>query len=141
MCKSSLLGNREISPVTAYEGAPHRENVAQAGYQKDSIERRFAVRRLELNPQKTRKAYCKDANRRGTYPIVQFDFLGYSFQPRLVKSKAGEFFIGFNPAISLTSAKAIRQAMRSWRFHRHSDLTLEEIARKGNPVLRGWLAY
>ena len=119
----------------------HCRSEAQARHLKESIERRLAVCRLELNPQKTKIAYCKDANRQGTYPIVQFDFLGYSFQPRLVKSTAGEFFVGFNPAISPKSAKTIRQAMRSWRFHRHSDLTLEEIARRVNPVLRGWLAY
>ena len=26
--------------------------------------------------------YCKDANRRGDYPVQAFDFLGYEFRPR-----------------------------------------------------------
>jgi RNA-directed DNA polymerase len=31
--------------------------------------------------------------------------------------------------------------MSSWRFHRRSDLSLEQIATKVNPVLRGWINY
>jgi RNA-directed DNA polymerase len=78
----------------------------------------------------------------GAYPIVQFDFLGYSFRPREIRRKnGGGFFFGFNPGISAKSATAIRQTMRGWRFHRRSDMTLEEIARAVNPTLRGWINY
>lgn len=31
--------------------------------------------------------------------------------------------------------------MRGWREQLRSDLTLEEIARKINPALRGWINY
>ena len=33
---------------------------------------------LELHPEKTKIVYCKDDDRRGTYPNEKFDFLGYS---------------------------------------------------------------
>lgn len=47
-----------------------------------ALEARFAACRLVLHPQKTKLVYCKDANRRGDYPIQSFDFLGYEFRPR-----------------------------------------------------------
>ena len=34
---------------------------------------------LELHPSKTRVVYCKDSRRRGDHPVIQFDFLGYTF--------------------------------------------------------------
>ena len=114
---------------------------AQAKYLKTAIQQRFATWFLELHPQKTKIAYCSDDRRRGTYRVVQFDFLGYSFRPRQVKSSNGEVFVGFNPGISPKSAVSIRQAMHRWQLHRRSDLSLEEIARMVNPSLRGWINY
>ena len=119
----------------------HCGNEAQAVRLKDSIERRFATCYLTLHPQKTKIAYCKDDRRRGTYTTVQFDFLGYSFQPRQAKRNGGRVFIGFNPGISVKSAKSIRQTIRSWRFHLRSDLSLDEIAKSVNPFFRGWINY
>jgi len=37
-----------------------------------------------MHPTKTRIVYCKDDNRKGQYPKVKFDFLGYCFRPRQV---------------------------------------------------------
>ncbi len=119
----------------------HCRSEQQAARLKDAISERFATCFLELHPQKTKIAYCKSNGRPQNYPVVQFDFLGYTFRPRLVKSSAGKFFVGFNPGISAKSATAIRRTMRSWCLHRRSDLTLEKIARRVNPVLRGWINY
>ena len=38
---------------------------------------RLAVCKLVLHPGKTKIVYCKDANRRGDFPIISFDFLGF----------------------------------------------------------------
>ncbi len=119
----------------------HCSSEAQATFLKDAIEQRFASCSLTLHPQKTKIAYCKDDNRRGTYPVIQFDFLGYSFQPRSVKRHDGKLFVGFNPAISAKSAKSIRQRIRGWRVHLRSDLALGDIAKLANPALRGWINY
>jgi RNA-directed DNA polymerase len=62
----------------------HCRTEAQAKYLRNAIQQRFAACFLELHPQKTKIAYCCDDKRRGTYPVVQFDFLGYSFRPRQV---------------------------------------------------------
>ena len=45
---------------------------------------------------KTRIVYCKDADRRATYANERFDFLGYTFRPRLSRSKFGKFFANFS---------------------------------------------
>jgi hypothetical protein len=48
-----------------------------------------SVRRieLELHPDKTRIVYCKDADRRGDHEGTLFTFLGYTFRPRLAKTR------------------------------------------------------
>jgi group II intron reverse transcriptase/maturase len=119
----------------------HCRSEAQAKHLRNAIEQRFRSCYLELHPQKTKVAYCKDDRRRGTAPIVQFDFLGFSFRPRFVKSKRGGVFVGFTPAISQKAAKVIRGTMRDWRLHRRSESTLEDLAREVNPAVRGWISY
>ena len=41
-----------------------------------AIAERMQECRLELHPDKTKIVYCKDDDRRGTYPNEQCDFLG-----------------------------------------------------------------
>ena len=55
---------------------------------------------LELHPEKTKIVYCKDDDRRRTYPNEKFDFLGYTFRPRRSKNRKGKYFINFSPAVS-----------------------------------------
>jgi len=119
----------------------HCRNEAQAQRLKEAIAQRFAACRLELHPQKTKVAFCKDANRPGTYPVVQFDFLGYSFQPRNAMNHRGQMFVSFSPAISRGSVKAIRQTIRGWRLHLWNNVALDDMAHKLNPVVRGWINY
>jgi RNA-directed DNA polymerase len=38
---------------------------------------RFAACKLALHAEKTKIVYCKDANRRGDFPVIAFDFLGF----------------------------------------------------------------
>ena len=66
--------------------------------------------RLEMHPTKTKVVYCKDGNRRGKYPNVKFDFLGYCFRPRLVRRfRDNALFCGFNPAVRASAMKAGRR--------------------------------
>jgi len=55
----------------------HCSNEAQATYLKYAIEQRLRTCKLELHPQKTKIAFCKDDRRQNVAPIVQFDFLGF----------------------------------------------------------------
>ena len=47
-----------------------------------ALEERLGQCGLEMHPLKTKLVYCKDSNRRMSYPNVTFDFLGYTFKPR-----------------------------------------------------------
>jgi len=96
---------------------------------------------LELHPEKTKIVYCKDDDRRRTYPNEKFDFLGYTFRPRRSKNRFGKYFINFSPAVSDRAVKAIRAEIRSWNLHLRSDKAIEDLSRMFNPILRGWLQY
>ena len=119
----------------------HCKSEGQARWIKSAIEKRLQQCRLQLHPQKTKIVYCKDSSRRGNYSNEKFDFLGYTFRPRLSKSRKGEFFVNFSPAVGDEAAKSMRRAIRGWRIHRMSDKSIEDISRIFNPVLRGWLNY
>ena len=119
----------------------HCHSRADAETLHDSMKRRFAECKLELHPTKTRIVYCKDNDRRGEHPETKFDFLGYTFRPRRSKNRYGKFFINFTPAASNKAKKAMRQRIHDWRIHLKPGLTLEDLAKVINPVIRGWINY
>ena len=91
---------------------------------------------------KTRIVYCKKDGRPEEYANVAFDFLGYTFQPRLAKNRREEYFVNFLPAISAKAATAIRATIRQWRLaSTRNNQRLEELAQVVNPVVRGWVNY
>ena len=107
-----------------------------------SLEARFVSCGLTLHPTKTRIVYCKDTNRRDSYPDVTFDFLGYTFQPRLAASHGGkQFGVSFLPAAAGKALKEIRRVIRRWGLQRRSDKALDDLARMFNPYIRGWINY
>jgi RNA-directed DNA polymerase len=107
----------------------------------DAIEKRLAQCKLEVHPEKTQIVYCKDDNRRKEYSKEGFDFLGYTFRPRRAKNQHGQFFVSFTPAISNKAKSRICKVIRDWRIHRLTWATLEDIAEKINPIVRGWYQY
>ena len=91
----------------------HCRNKAQAEEVLKSLNERMQSCRLELHPEKTKLVYCRDYRRQENHEIVKFDFLGYTFQPRTTKSKrAGELFLGFDCAISISSKKRIADKLK-----------------------------
>ncbi len=119
----------------------HCRSKAQAEFIRDKIAARLAECGLELHPVKTRLVYCKDSSRSGSFEQEQFTFLGYTFRPRLAKSRAGHFFVSFSPAVSREALTRIRHAIRGWRIHRRSDMTFAEIVAHINTYVAGWAAY
>jgi RNA-directed DNA polymerase len=119
----------------------HCRSAEEARKLRDALEARFAACRLVLHPQKTKIVYCKDANRRGDYPIQAFDFLGYTFRPRLALWRGRHHAASFLPAADAKALKAIRQTVRRWALHRRTDKTLNDLARMFNPHIRGWIGY
>ena len=85
--------------------------------------------------------YCKDADRRGSHGHESFTFLGYTFRPRLARSKRGNLFVSFLPAIGNDERKRIGRVIRRWRLHRRSGSTLTDLAEAINAEVRGWINY
>lgn len=111
---------------------------AQARVLREALGQRLRQWHLELHPHKTKIVYCKDANRRGSYPEQRFDFLGYTFRPRSSKNRMGQLVVSFAPAVSEKAAKAMRQRIRRWRLHHRNDLGLDDLARWTRPMVMGW---
>jgi RNA-directed DNA polymerase len=119
----------------------HCTSQAQAGRVRDAIAGRLAAVGLELHPDKTRIVYCKDADRRGDHEVTSFTFLGYTFRPRLAKSRHGHHFVSFLPAVSTDAVKAMSREVRSWHIARRSDKSLDDLARMFNSIVQGWINY
>ena len=119
----------------------HCSSEEQAAALRVALEKRFAECGLTLHPEKTKIVYCKDDDRRGDYPNQKFDFLGYTFRPRLARRRAGKIGVSFSPAVSNKALKAIRQTVRRWSLHERSDKSLDDLARMFNAHIRGWINY
>jgi RNA-directed DNA polymerase len=113
----------------------------QARQVRDAIAARLAQVGLELHPDKTRIVYCQDDDRRGDHEVTSFTFLGYTFRPRLAKSKYGKHFVSFLPAVSKDAVKAMGAEIRSWHWAKRSDKSLDDLAQMFNSVVQGWINY
>jgi RNA-directed DNA polymerase len=105
------------------------------------IEGRLQECRLQMHPEKSGVVYCKDSKRRGSYPRIQFTFLGYTFQPRRVKARNGKAWTGFLPAVSATATQRMQRTIREWGLPKQTPVSLNELAMRYNATLRGWLNY
>lgn len=94
---------------------------------------------LQLHPDKTRIVYCKDEKRRGSSEHTSFTFLGYTFRPRKNRTRHGRQFLSFEPAIGRQALTRIGREVRSWQLHYRTDISFADLARRINPVVRGWI--
>ena len=122
----------------------HCRSEAQARALWHVLEQRLADCKLMLHPEKTKIVYCKDANRRGNFPAINFDFLGFQFRARktmwTVKGRRTSAH-GFMPAASPKALTRIGREIRSWALHQRTDKSLEELAAMYNSKIRGWINY
>jgi group II intron reverse transcriptase/maturase len=96
---------------------------------------------LVLHPGKTRIVYCRDGQRRAEYGHTAFTFLGFTFRARGARGRNGAMFLGFLPAISKDALNKLNAELRSWALHRRTGSTEAALARRINPVVRGWMNY
>ena len=126
----------------ADDGLVHCRSEREAEALRAELQARLAECHLELHPTKTKIVYCKDGKRKATYPNVKFDFLGYCFRPRWVRRlRDNIMFCGFNPAVSPAALKTMRSTIRDLGIRHRTQMTLADIARQINPLLRGWIEY
>ena len=126
----------------ADDGLVHCRTEQEAQFIMTVLNDRFAECGLQMHPDKTQIVYCKDGSRKERHPNTKFDFLGYTFRPRLVKnSKRDSLFVSFTPAVSVKALKSMRETIRRLNYRNRTELSLQDISRLHNPVLRGWVAY
>lgn len=119
----------------------HCKSEAQAHLVLRKLKARLRECGLELHPGKTRIVYCQDINRQGTYPTIQFTFLGYTFRPRKAVDKYGRVYVNFSPGVSREALTAMRQTVRGWQLQLMVDKELRDLSNMFGSVLRGWSNY
>jgi len=122
---------RVTRPVVHCQGQSEAEELLVA------LKQRFQECLLELNPEKTQIVCYLVARQRDSGLAKQFEFLGYCFRPRLACNRKGELFVIFSPVISPSAGQKIRQRVGGWRLKRRTDLSLVNIARLVNLIVRG----
>lgn len=126
----------------ADDGLLHCRSREQAEFILKEISKRFEECGLKIHPEKTKIAYCKDANRKENHLNNEFTFLGYTFKSRLAMNNKGQFFMSFIPAISDKAMKLIKYKIKhEWKLDHKTNLELIELATKINPIIRGWYHY
>ena len=97
---------------------------------------------LTLHPEKTKVVHCKDYRRNKVEEDgVGFTFLGFDFKPRVVRSNRGGWFLGYGAAIGKSAQKRITATIKDSGLVRWTTATIESIAEKWNPKIRGWINY
>jgi group II intron reverse transcriptase/maturase len=121
----------------------HCDSKAEAEHMLESIRERLAGFELELHSEKTKLVYCKCWKRKEKHKHNSFTFLSYSFQPRAKMNTFGRHdkFTVFNAAICCKAKAFVREKIRGIFNPRNTQVSLEEVAKKMNPKIRGWLNY
>jgi group II intron reverse transcriptase/maturase len=138
----------KASPTTEFERYAddiviHCCNIKEALRLLEAIKQRFRDCKLELNQEKTKIVYCRNNQKRQPPFKVRyqkFDFLGYTFKPRVVKER-GRIKLGFSPAISQMSRAEIAKELKQMNFHRWTQFSISKIAELLKSKTRGWINY
>lgn len=135
--------NHPDNPFSRYadDAVAHCRSESEAKRLLQAIDKRLKECKLEMHPEKSGIVYCKDSNRKKQYPKVSFTFLGYEFRPRSAKRRDGKIWTNFLPAVSEVAKKRIRQTIREWKIPRQTSVSLNELAKRYNNHLKGWLNY
>jgi RNA-directed DNA polymerase len=113
----------------------------EARHLPSKVKERFKQCGLCVYPQKTKIVYCKKEGRNLKGLPVQFDFLGFSFRPIMIKLRTGGFFLQYDCKMSRKSKKRILKDLRELNIHNKTQSNLEDLAFMLNPKIRGWINY
>lgn len=119
----------------------HCKTLSQTKYLRKMLEKRMREVGLELHPEKTRIAYCRDKDRKGDYPITEFDFLGYTYKAMYIMCRDGKMRNNFVCYVSKKSGKVFRDKIKSLEIHKKTESTIQMISEILNPMIRGWVNY
>ena len=119
----------------------HCETEKEAQDLQSALKEQLKAYNLELHPLKTKIVYCKNYMRKGESEHRSFTFLGFSFQPKMVKSQISGFFLGFRARVSQDSKQNIRNSIKAIIGVRRTNWTIEGYAIALNSKIRGWVNY
>ncbi|WP_341757463.1 group II intron reverse transcriptase/maturase [Candidatus Tisiphia endosymbiont of Ditula angustiorana] len=112
----------------------------QAYFIKEKVQARLKQYKLELNLEKTKIVYTgikNDHDHRKHNLPRKFSFLGYDFKPRIWHGK-----LVYTPGIGTGAMKMIKDKIKkTWQLKVSVSGSLEDIAERVNPVIRGWINY
>jgi RNA-directed DNA polymerase len=139
----------ETQPLVVFERyaddiVVHTRSPEQSALILDKIRSRLKEFSLTLSEEKTKVVYCWRTARfhkDESGCSQEFDFLGHTFRPRLCLREDGEKFWGFRPAISDKNKKKIQGELRQMSIHNWAGTTIQKMAKKLAPKLRGWINY
>jgi group II intron reverse transcriptase/maturase len=106
-----------------------------------ALELRLQECKLTLHPDKTKIVYCNKTSKHSNYPNQEFDFLGYTFKREFIKDRLGRLLHNFLPKVSKKSAKSFREKIKAMQLHKRVGSTINMLAERINPIVRGWLNY
>lgn len=121
----------------------HCQTEAESKQLLGAIRLRLEACKLRLNEEKTKVVYCQDYRRVKRKDVgKKFDFLGFTFKPRLIPSKVKDrVFLGYGFAISLAAQSRVKQEWRKLNWHRRSTLSIQDIADQVNKQMEGVIRY
>ena len=122
----------------------HTRSIEQSEFILDKLKIRLKQYCLDVHPEKTKIVYCYRTARfykEDKSIPVSFDFLGFTFKPRLCEKSNGEKFWGFRPAISKKSEQRISGELRKLAIHRWVYHDIHSLAFSLAPKIRGWINY
>lgn len=125
----------------ADDGLIHCVSKSQAEFILRKLTERMEECGLEIHPDKTSIVYCRSERFNGPrHENESFDFLGYTFCTRRVKTQDGKFANAFSPAVSKDASKRFREKIRSI-MKRNKTASIQSLAALINPIVRGWANY
>jgi len=124
----------------ADDGIIHCHSEEEAKQMLEKLSTRLKECKLDIHPEKSRIVYCRNDYRNERHEHEEFDFLGYTFRRKWIKSKSGKFFNGFMPVVSNGAKQRLWDKIRDIRL-KNKIVPLEELAKLMNPVIRGWINY
>ena len=122
----------------------HTRSMEQSQFILDKLKERLKQYGLELSESKTKIVYCHRTARRfkeSKKVPVSFDFLGYTFKPRICQRGDGQKFWGFRPAISMKSQKRILTECKKLAFQNWVHFDIYKLSQELTPKIRGWINY
>jgi RNA-directed DNA polymerase len=117
----------------------HCKSMKEANQLKGAIKARLQEVGLEMNEVKSSVVYIDTFQRWNVKTC--FTFLGYDFKVRTLKNFKGELYRKCMPGASNKALRKITQTIKEWKVHRSTVDSPEDLAKRYNAILRGWIEY